>query len=97
MQRDAKKKPPKGRLQLGRWIRRLEEDHATNLEDIETFPAGAEVLAEVLVHNNSALVADPEGTKVGRTQVEIKILGKTHKAIVIQESPFDTENERLKA
>ena len=38
----------------------------------------------------------PEYSAVG-TQVEIKILGKTHNAIVIPESPFDTENERLKA
>ncbi len=38
----------------------------------------------------------PDYSALG-TELEIKILGKVHKATVIPESPFDTENERLKA
>lgn len=38
----------------------------------------------------------PDYSALG-TQLEIKILGKTHKATVIPEAPFDTENERLRA
>ena len=31
------------------------------------------------------------------TEVEIEILGKRYAAVVIEESPFDSENERLRA
>jgi len=31
------------------------------------------------------------------SELEIKILGETHKATVIPESPFDPDNERLRA
>ena len=31
------------------------------------------------------------------TEVEIEILGKRYAAVVIEESPFDPENERLRA
>jgi hypothetical protein len=39
----------KGRLQFGRWFVCLEEDHATDLEEVEIFKAGAEILAELLI------------------------------------------------
>ena len=38
----------------------------------------------------------PEFSASG-TQLEIKLLGKMHKATVIEESPFDADNEALRA
>ena len=35
--------------------------------------------------------------RAGYTEVEIKILGVPHRATVIEESPFDAENEALRA
>ena len=52
----------------------LEEDHATDLEDIETFPAGAEALAEVLVRYKEALAVDPKIAKVRGIQIEVEVL-----------------------
>ena len=42
-----------------------------------------------------AMVA-PECSELG-TELEIEILGDWYKATVIEESPFDAENERLRA
>ena len=47
--RDKKEAARKGRLQFGRWLVRLEEDHTADLEDLEIVEAGAQPLAEVLV------------------------------------------------
>ena len=58
---------------MGRWLSVLEEDHATNLEEIETFKAGIEVLAEVLVSDQSAIVKHQE-TIVLRVQIEVEML-----------------------
>jgi len=38
----------------------------------------------------------PEFSDLG-TEVEIRILGKNHRATVIAESPYDAENEALRA
>ena len=38
----------------------------------------------------------PEHAEVG-SQLEIEILGRKHPAVVLAESPFDPENERLRA
>ena len=38
----------------------------------------------------------PDFSDIG-TELEISILGKPYRATIIPESPFDTENERLKA
>ena len=38
----------------------------------------------------------PEFAAIG-TELDVVILGKTYKATVIPESPFDPENERLRA
>ena len=41
-------------------------------------------------------MVEPGNEDIG-TELEIKLLGKLHKARVIEESPFDTKNERLRA
>ena len=71
--RGKKKAARKGRLRFGRWLR-LEEDHATNLEEIETVKAGVEALAEVLVDDCSPVVIDHSETSIGRIQVEVEML-----------------------
>jgi dimethylglycine dehydrogenase len=38
----------------------------------------------------------PGNESIG-TGLDIKLLGKLHRAIVIEESPFDPTNERLRA
>ena len=38
----------------------------------------------------------PEFSSVG-TELDVVILGKTYRATVVQESPFDPDNERLRA
>jgi dimethylglycine dehydrogenase len=41
-------------------------------------------------------MVSPELGEVG-SELDIRILGKTHRAVVIPESPFDPENLRLRA
>ncbi|MEM8749577.1 MAG: FAD-dependent oxidoreductase [Pseudomonadota bacterium] len=44
-----------------------------------------------------ALAMVKPGHHAPGTELEIKLLGKLHKATVIEESPFDSKNERLRA
>jgi len=41
-------------------------------------------------------MVSPELGEIGN-ELDIRILGKTHRAVVIPESPFDPENLRLRA
>jgi dimethylglycine dehydrogenase len=41
-------------------------------------------------------MVEPELGEIG-SELDITILGKPHRAVVIEESPFDTANERLRA
>ncbi|MBB4305266.1 dimethylglycine dehydrogenase [Rhodobium orientis] len=49
------------------------------------------------VGKSLALAMVPPALAVIGTELEIKILGEMHKATVIPESPFDPDNERLRA
>jgi dimethylglycine dehydrogenase len=41
-------------------------------------------------------MVQPELGEIG-SELDIPILGKTHRAVVVEESPFDTANSRLRA
>ena len=62
---------------------------------LEAHRTGKEI-GEVEINKSLALaMLAPEHAEVG-TEVQISILGKAHRAVVIPECPFDPENTVLK-
>src|SRR6476660_1947551 len=73
-----KRSRPKGRLQFGRWLVGLEEDHAANLEDVEILELPADVFAEAAVGEavrrgcvRRAFAADPEILSTEVVELEV--------------------------
>src|SRR6476620_7516323 len=74
-----KRSRPKGRLQFGRWLVGLEEDHTANLEDVEILELPADVFAEAAVgeavRRGCVMLAVAADTEILSTEVvELEVL-----------------------